>query len=289
MLNSGPAYAPAELTGEIEAKSRKASTTFDGGGSMTWRMWGSGPPLVLLHGGYGSWRHYIRNIEPLSAAFTLVVPDMPGFGDSDTPPPDISIDWMANAVASGARDILGTGTSYRVVGFSFGSVISGHMPRFAEYGMKGLIVVAYNRLGIWELRRPDMKNWRVAKTPEELEAAQSFNLGALMIHDPDNIDALAVYLQIETTRRSRIRSLTIAKTHDLPTRLTQTDIPISAIWGEHDVTLQTGVGDARDAFNTLFPGNHHVIIDNAGHWVQYEAADQFNQAVRDLNAKMDAG
>lgn len=282
MATTGTAPAPEAFVSRLEAACRTERTPFEGGGSMIWRLWGSGPALVLLHGGYGSWRHYARNIEPLARAFTVMAPDMPGFGDSDETPGLVTVDWMAEAVASGARAVLGAGASYRVVGFSFGSVISSHMPGFATGEMSQLIVVAYNRLGLWELRRPDMKNWRRAKTRDDLEAAQRFNLDALMFHDPANIDDLAVHLQIENTKRSRIRSLDVAKTHDLPARLVASDIPIAAIWGEHDVTLQTGVGDARDAFIRLFPGARCVIVAGVGHWVQYEAADAFNQAVRDL-------
>ena len=32
---------------------------------------GSGPTLLLLHGGTGSWTHWVRNIEPLSRRFSL--------------------------------------------------------------------------------------------------------------------------------------------------------------------------------------------------------------------------
>ena len=56
---------------------------------VRWRRFGedtSKPPLVLLHGGHGSWMHWLRNVEALSAARSVLVPDMPGFAESDTPP-----------------------------------------------------------------------------------------------------------------------------------------------------------------------------------------------------------
>ncbi len=268
----------AELVRELDAACRSEKTSFDGG-QMVWRMWGSGPPLVLLHGGYGSWRHFLLNIEPLSRQFTVVAPDMPGFGDSEATPGTVDVDWMSQTVAVGAREVLGANIGYTALGFSFGSVISSHMPKFAGGDMASLIVVAYNRLGLFELRRPEMKSWRQAKNQEELEAAQRFNLAALMIHNPDAIDDLAVYLQIENTRRSKIRSLDISKTHDLPRRLQESNVPVSAIWGARDVTLQTGVEAACEAFENLFPGASCVVIEDVGHWVQYEAADKFNDAV----------
>jgi pimeloyl-ACP methyl ester carboxylesterase len=42
---------------------------------------GAGPTL-LLHGGTGSWTHWVRNIEPLARQFSVVVPDLPGMGES---------------------------------------------------------------------------------------------------------------------------------------------------------------------------------------------------------------
>jgi 2-hydroxy-6-oxonona-2,4-dienedioate hydrolase len=47
---------------------------------------GSGPPVVLLHGGgpgATGWSNYSPNIEALSKHFRVIAPDMPGFGDSD--------------------------------------------------------------------------------------------------------------------------------------------------------------------------------------------------------------
>ncbi|MCD6078130.1 MAG: alpha/beta hydrolase fold protein, partial [Ramlibacter sp.] len=54
-----------------------------GEGDVVWHAWGAGAPLVLLHGGSGSWTHWIRNVEALAVAGRRVlVPDLPGFGDS---------------------------------------------------------------------------------------------------------------------------------------------------------------------------------------------------------------
>ncbi|HEV2100696.1 MAG TPA: alpha/beta fold hydrolase, partial [Stellaceae bacterium] len=69
----------------VAAEARRIETPC-GDGAMAWRVWGSGPPLVLLHGGYGSWMHWIRNVLPLSRLFTVVACDLPGLGESATPP-----------------------------------------------------------------------------------------------------------------------------------------------------------------------------------------------------------
>lgn len=48
-------------------------------------MAGSGEPLVLLHGWPQSWREWQHIIPSLATRFTVIVPDMRGFGDSDKP------------------------------------------------------------------------------------------------------------------------------------------------------------------------------------------------------------
>ncbi|MCZ8108255.1 MAG: alpha/beta fold hydrolase, partial [Burkholderiales bacterium] len=69
----------------LEASARRVETPC-GEGRMVWRIWGEGPPLVLLHGGYGSWLHWIRTIPAFADRRTLHVPDLPGLGDSDEAP-----------------------------------------------------------------------------------------------------------------------------------------------------------------------------------------------------------
>ena len=46
---------------------------------------GRGAPLVLLHGWTQTWRAWRRVMPALAARYTLVVPDLRGFGDSEKP------------------------------------------------------------------------------------------------------------------------------------------------------------------------------------------------------------
>ena len=52
------------------------------------RLGGSGPPLLLLHGYPQTHLIWHRVAPALARAFTLVMPDLPGYGQSKGPPPD---------------------------------------------------------------------------------------------------------------------------------------------------------------------------------------------------------
>src|SRR5258708_31776714 len=67
-----------------------------GDGSMVWRIWGSGPPLVLLHGGYGSGVDLVRDGLPLSRRFSLLALGLPRPCGSAAPPPP----WAAHGLAA---------------------------------------------------------------------------------------------------------------------------------------------------------------------------------------------
>ena len=99
-----------------------------GEGRMVWHMWdksgGKAPVVVLFHGGAGSWRHWVRTIPVLAATYRVLVPDLPGLGESDFPPDGDNADIIAGIVADGIDAIVGAATGYDVVGFSFGGTMA---------------------------------------------------------------------------------------------------------------------------------------------------------------------
>src|SRR6184192_3591709 len=108
----------ADFVALIESLGTRAVIPCDAG-AMMWRIWGEGPPLVLLHGASGSWTHWIRNVLPLAARFRVLVPDMLGFGDSDAPPEPHTADGLAALVASGLDVIVPAPLALDLAGFSF--------------------------------------------------------------------------------------------------------------------------------------------------------------------------
>src|SRR5215471_21457722 len=119
---------------------------------MVWRIWGCGPPLVLFHGGYGSWTHWIRNVLPLARRFTVIAPDLPGLGESATPPEPWTAMGLAAIIVDGLDIVLPKATQPRLAGFSFGGVIGSNVAAQLGDRLHGFIVVGSNGMGL--VRQP---------------------------------------------------------------------------------------------------------------------------------------
>ena len=249
---------------------------------ISFRIWGqSGPILVLLHGGYGSWMHFLKNVEELSKNFQVIVPDMPGFGESEPLPKVPNLDEYAQTLVD-ALSSLTNGSNYNIIGFSFGSAIGSHMIKFAGDSVNRLTLVGYNRTGNMPFKRPKMLSWRAAKTEEELNIAQRHNLSVMMIHKQEKIDDMAINLQTLNTKGAKVRSLEIVASHDLPNRILNISQPIDIIWGEFDVTLINGIDDAQNRMKELIPDVKFHIIQNSGHWIQFEEYEKLNSTIEKI-------
>ncbi|MBC7681334.1 MAG: alpha/beta fold hydrolase, partial [Ferruginibacter sp.] len=127
-------------------------TTPCGDGHTVWRTWGSPggsqPPVLLLHGGSGSWTHWVRNIQSLVDAGRQVwVPDLPGFGDSDLPPDGSDADALPAPLQAGLQQLIGD-TAVDVVGFSFGSMVGGFIAQAYPARVARLVLVGAPALGM---------------------------------------------------------------------------------------------------------------------------------------------
>ncbi|MDE2571660.1 MAG: alpha/beta hydrolase [bacterium] len=267
-------HDPITVVEGIDASAMHQSTPC-GDGSMIWRVWGSGTPLLLLHGGHGSWTHWIRVIPQLSQRFRVIAPDLPGLGESAMPPEPYSGESLGAIVASGLDEIVGRASAFSVVGFSFGGIVGGHLAALREERVRSLVLVGSGGLGLPRGQALGLRNWRTLRDPEQRLAAHRHNLGILMIHDAAKVDELALYLQSENTRRARLKSRPIAFTDTLRRALTLTGVPLAGIWGECDATVGSRMAEYEALLRSLRPSLEFRIIEGAGHWVPYESPQPF--------------
>ena len=276
------------LIAQIDARAARHDAEHQGV-RVRWRRFGpthaSLPPLVLLHGGHGSWLHWVRNIEALSADRALWLPDRPGFHDSDVPRAmvagDAPLDPLLEALGGTLDTLIGAGTPIDLGGFSFGGLTAA---KFAARrgAVRKLALLGSGGHGTLRRMAVEMINWRAAPDRAAEAAALRHNLAALMLHDPAAIDALAFTIHDISCHGTRLRSKEISLAGGLQQALEAHAGPQLLVWGEFDVTA-----DPRPLVAQLtggHPQRRGVVIDGAGHWVQYERADETNRAMREFLA-----
>jgi pimeloyl-ACP methyl ester carboxylesterase len=272
--------ATVALVEGIAAEAERIETPC-GDGALVWRVWGGGPPLVLLHGGYGSWMHWIRNVLPLSRRFTVIAPDLPGLGESATPPEPWTADGLAAIVVEGLERVLPQGEAPHMAGFSFGGVIGGSVAAQLGDRLRGFTVVGSNGLGLERSPTP-LERVPAGASEEEEFATHRYNLNQLMIHDPAKIDELALYLQKTNHARARMRSRRFSRSGALIEALPRVKARLDGIWGERDATAYPHLEQRAQLLRGIQPGARFAVVPGAGHWVQFEAVDRFNELMAEF-------
>jgi pimeloyl-ACP methyl ester carboxylesterase len=275
--------APGAVIAALEAAATRTTTRFEDSGAMVWRRWGRGAPLVLLHGASGSWTHWIRNIPALAARHTLLVPDMPGFGDSDAMAGAHTAERLAGAVVEGLDALLPPPADLDLVGFSFGGIIGGLAAARLGRRVRRLVLIGPGGMAL----RTDVGSLTLARVEpgtSEVEAHEVHreNLRRLMLGDPAAADDLAVQLQVDNLRRARFRSGRIPDSDVLLHALPRIQARLSAIFGERDAFVGRYLDERRQTLERVQPGLDVRIVGGAGHWVIYEAPEAVDRALVEM-------
>ena len=260
------------------ARAERFETMVDGR-RIVWRRWGDGPSLLLLHGGHGAWNHWVRNVIPLSHAHAVWAPDMPGYGESDDLREGGDAQTMAEALSAGLAQLPHASARLDVVGFSFGALVGGHLCAMRRGGVDRFVMVGSAGLGFPRFKGVGLLPWRRVADDAERRALHRQNLGMLMLHAPSAIDDLAVALQDDNSLRTRFRSRDLSRTDALRRMLPELDARLAGIWGAEDATAAPDVAQRGVLLRSIQPDAWFRVIEDAGHWVQYERADAFNQAL----------
>jgi len=140
---------PSARAAEFGSGFKTHSVAVDGG-TLSVTVGGSGPPVVLIHGYAESSRMWKPLAKVLAPRFTVVAPDLPGFGDSSIPTGSIDMKTAAERVHA-AVNSLGF-KRVRVVGHDIGLMVA--------YAYAALYPQEVEKLALMDAFLPGVGEWR---------------------------------------------------------------------------------------------------------------------------------
>jgi pimeloyl-ACP methyl ester carboxylesterase len=234
---------------------------------------------VLLHGGSGSWTHWLHNIGPLvDSGRWVLAPDLPGFGDSALPPAGKDADAMPAPLEQGLQTLVGA-QACEVVGFSFGGMVAGLWGQAFGKRFSRLVLVGPPGLGRPAIEPIRPKAWRHLSDAAHRLRVHTHNLRELMLHHEASLTALACQLQQINAERDRLPHRRLSRTDVLARALQQLEAPVHLIYGEQD---RYYLGQAAEIERVMrrCPGFVRMsAVPDAGHWVQFERPAAFHAAL----------
>ena len=252
---------------------------------VCWRSWGKGKPLILLHGGYGSGAHWIKQAIPFSKNYNVLIPDMPGFGESEDLTLPHTPEKISANIAETLLKLISPEETPIICGFSFGGLIAGHLSyNLIERGLnpEKLILVGPGGLGA---KRGEMRNMiaRHSKmSEEEIYQAHKTNLEILMMHDATKVDDWSIHIQKQNTDAHRIKSRPISSTDTLARILEKQDVPLFLLWGEKDASVGVYLEDRMSILRDINSKVRFHVEYNLGHWIMYENDVIFNKILNNF-------
>ena len=285
-MNDQIAEDPRTILDRIQQQATRYETPC-GDGKMIWHLWDqsgdTAPVVVLCHGGAGSWRHWIRTIPALVPTYRVLVPDLPGLGESDFPPDGDDAFAIATIVADGADLIIGPETSYDVAGFSFGATMAACVGVLRGTRVRSVTIIGSSGVGALG-SAVNLEKVRHLEGQERRDTHRT-NLNRLMIADPAKIDELAIAIQDWNTVRSRLRTPAMSRSGVIMRAIDQLQSPLNGMWGELDAPANPKGPERVAILRAHRPEADIRLIPKTGHWAAYEAADTVNAILLEMLAR----
>lgn len=280
------------MIGVIATKDRMVRA---GGHELSVTELGSGTPVVLLHGGgpgATGMSNYARNAEALAERFRVIVPDLPGYGRSSKA---LDLRDPFGSLAGAVRGLLDALEIPRahLVGNSYGGAAALRLALDSPERVDRLVLMGPG--GVGTTRRPPTAGLNCllgyyggdgpsrAKLEEFIRTYLVFDgrgvtddlidlryeasidpevVASPPLRRPSGPGALRTLWRMDFTRDKRLKTLAA---------------PTLVVWGTEDRVNRPSGGPA---LAKAIPVCELMEVPQAGHWVQWERADLFNDAVR---------
>jgi pimeloyl-ACP methyl ester carboxylesterase len=270
------------------------------GHRVIYRIAGSGPPVVLIHGMVNSSRHWEDVALRLADRYTVIAPDLIGHGDSATPRGDYSL----GAHAASIRDLLAVvGVDHAtIVGHSLGGGVA--MQFFYQFPQRTERLVLVSSGGLGREVSPLLRGAALPGATTLLRATVHRRVLDAMWWAGERLrergSGKGVYLQaiaraLRPLERSGARKAFIQTLRSVidvhGQRVSARDrlyllrgFPTLIVWGERDHTIPAAHGIAA---HQAIPGSRFVGLPRAAHFPHLEDPGGLAAALDDFISTTD--
>jgi pimeloyl-ACP methyl ester carboxylesterase len=265
------------------------------GHDVRYRMAGTGPVILLIHGMAGSSRTWREVMKILARDHTVIAPDLLGHGESAKPMGDYSL----GAYASGLRDLLvgALGVeSATLVGQSLGGGVAMQLAYQHPELCQRLVLVASGGLGrevSWVLRALTLPGAEYVIPPLFPRFARRAGEKVMRffrdrgVRAPHIAEMWNAYASLTETpnRHAFIRTVRAVidpggQTVSARDRLyLAAHVPTMIVWGDRDDIIPVAHAHAT---HDLLPQSRLEIFEGAGHFLHVEHPLRFAELLRDF-------
>jgi len=248
--------APADRRAALADAGLRAETVQAPAGPLRVYVGGRGPTVVLVHGSGGQAGDWYRIVPALARHYTLLVPDLPGHGDSAPAEGPLPVSGLAAAVGA-AIDAQAPAGKVTLVGNSLGGWVS--LLYAAEHSERVARVVGIDSSGIFA-------PLRVSLRPSNRDEAKRLALAVrgLSAPQPDDAEADAIVAGIAAGPAARLIAGLRAEDF-LEKQAASIRVPVDLLWGEEDGLL---VPDYGRKLASLLPDARFRLLPKSGHMAQ---------------------
>jgi pimeloyl-ACP methyl ester carboxylesterase len=265
-----------------------------------YRMAGSGPPVLLLHGISDESASWLPVLADLAEHHTVIAPDLLGHGESDKPRADYSVAAFSN----GMRDLLDVLDVDRVtvVGHSLGGGVAAQLAYQYPDRVDRLVLVSTGgvardvspvlrlaaaplaEVGMWPLMVPGVSE--VGRLALRVLGGLGHDLG----RDADDVARVLRGLPDRDRRAAFTRTLraVVDRRGQLVTMLDRAylaeEMPVLVIWGDRDGIIPV---EHAQVAHAAMPGSRLSVYEGAGHFPHHADPGRFVREVSEFVAGTD--
>ena len=241
-------------------------TTHHRGIDLKYQTAGNGPILLLLHGANGS-MSLMPIAEELSEKYQVILPDHPGFGDTD------QADWVDSIsdLAYFYLDIIETmnlGETH-LVGHSMGGWIAAEMAMRDGHNIKSLTLVSSAGIAVEGTPMGDLFSWSPQEAASQVFARKEF-VDQMLAYKPSEDE-------IEMMQKNRQMAMLLCQdanfqNPDIRKWAHRLTMPTLILWGDSDGIFPEPFAHA---YHDLIPNSDLEIYKDCGHVPMAEAREEF--------------